>query len=233
MRISPDIQRSIFIDYFRHSYRNIMVIYALHERLKNRLDDYYPSEEHIIKIKTDISAIYPEAFISDPGKCALIHNFMLVVRNANIELDIAIRHLVNKNISSEIKERDLSKIKSRIEYNICRTMEILDSGFSAGSETITPLQHVTVNAIDIINNDTAWTSYLERAKRDMEEGRIEPLYTDAESQFIMALFPDGDQEKIKSFLNQLNIHIWAMLYRPGEIALLPYNTSLNPIIGPE
>lgn len=242
MRITPEIQLGILWDIFRHSYRNIMVIYALHERIRNRLDSYYPAVEHIDKLRINEEYLYPEAFVGNALDCGTFIQYKFNIRNGNIELGIAAQRLVARDTHHTVKERDLNKIKSRIEYTIMRTAQTIKELYGISNLEIAKqaLDYVNKRAIEKI--DKGDSKLLGDIADRYDRGLIPQFYTADNSELIKALFPVSDDimdndmanndTKIDGFIRKLNIHIHLMLQKSGEICIIPFDTS-KPILQSE
>lgn len=235
-RISPQVQREILLDYYRHTYRNIMVVYALERRIRGRYDHYYPAEEHIYKLRSELSAVFPEIFIDDPEKCREMHDFKFNLRNPNIELDVAVSHFLNPNISAKVKERDMARIKQRLERIIESTTHIITNhlGYTRHQLAREALKYVRARAVDKINHEEGKDDYVSRAREIVNREDFEPLYEGgADSSYIKALFPDGDEAEIREFVTELNVHILTWLLCPDEIVIIPFDKEKPFINSPE
>ncbi len=226
MRISPEIQKDLLIDIFRHSYRNIMVLYAVEARLKDHLDTHYPSEEHIQKLKVNNEAIYPEAFVYEPVKCRVMENFKLNLRNTNIEIDVITDHLKDPNMHIEIKRRDLQLLKKRIEYVIKRTDEVIKDLWGEKHKDIinSAIEYVDEKAAVRNTEIEEFEQLMNRAYELLDKGELYPFYTSKDSEFTKVFFCNKELE-IHQFLRKLNANIYAMINSQGRICLIPYNNT--------
>ncbi len=235
MRITPEIQYEIFMDFFRHTYRNIMVVYALSERMRGKYKEYYPSEEHIAKLRTNEDSIYPEAFVGDKNKCSIVHNLKYNIRNRNIELDIMLSHFKDEKVHYKVKERDMELLKTQIEYSAKRIVAV---ACKACEKTKTELaedarQYVEKEAAN--RNDDDNKELLLEIGDKLDSGELSPLYTSDTSDFIKALFLEKDQrttedqQATKKFLRKLNQNIYLMLKRPDMICIIPFDTNKDLI----
>ena len=106
-------QREKFRDLSRHEYRNLCCALAAAIKFfdsangeeKNRLT--YPSESNLKKLK-----VQPEDIVLsiDSDVAALISEVRLLLRNYNIEIDVASQHLSRKNISDDSLLRDFDNL---------------------------------------------------------------------------------------------------------------------------
>lgn len=106
-------QRNILIDLIRHFYRNAVVTRAIQWKLQRRNFKAYPSEEHMIKLKVPMETIHLDA--TDVNYGAMM-DLYLKLRNYNIEVDVAISHLVSTTIDEDTKQRDLATLMMKPGY---------------------------------------------------------------------------------------------------------------------
>ncbi|MDE6160512.1 MAG: hypothetical protein K2F77_02505 [Muribaculaceae bacterium] len=221
MRISPETQLGIFIDYLRDTYRNICVVYALDLRLRGQFDKYYPSEDHLKKLCIDEDSIYTTTFVDNSDKCGDLHRFKINARNANIEYGVITTHLLNKNLPVNIKEDDIQKLKERLEYTVKRLVKTIESVWGIKPEELAPmaLKVVKPKAADK-NKDSE--KYKEcYAEYDASLNR-QPLYDVDNSEYLKVLFPEGDSDERSEFIHRLNQNIYAEAHIPGLIRLIPF-----------
>lgn len=108
--INKVMQEQILKDLIRHFYRNLVVLGAIRLKLEGQYSSYYPSEEHILKLKVLPEDVKIDRFTSTPEHYQILHMFELQLRNFDIEVDVAMVHLKNKNISHDVKLRDLDNL---------------------------------------------------------------------------------------------------------------------------
>lgn len=125
MKITPESQRSLLLDYVRHFYADLIVISAIEHKLNSRFDEYYPSEEHLLKLKADLDALHPATFYEHAEKYSAIHNLLLLLRNFNLEVDVAIKHLCDRNVFDPAKKRDINTLKFKTSLIAQRTIETI------------------------------------------------------------------------------------------------------------
>lgn len=135
-RITPDIQKGILKDFFRHSYKNLIILTAIRIRLRQEgYDNFYPAEYHITKLQTGEDCIYPEVFIDNDYFCGRLHEMKLFVRNGNLEIKEVLEHLKNPNLDSKYKERGIDLINKRIKDIMDRAGSILKELYGMDEET--------------------------------------------------------------------------------------------------
>lgn len=120
-------QREKFKDLSRHEYRNLCCALASAIRFfdqpngseKNRLE--YPSESNLQKLK-----VQPEDIVLsiDSDVAALIVEVRLLLRNYNIEIDVASQHLTKKSISDAAIHKDFDNLLFKPLYLIRRAYDL-------------------------------------------------------------------------------------------------------------
>lgn len=109
-KVSKDTQVGLLIDYIRHFYANLVVVNAIKIKMGDEFDTQYPSQEHILKLAIDYEALHPEAFFRHKDEYNTIHDLLLLVRNFNIEVDVANLHLSSQDVATVAKRRDLNTL---------------------------------------------------------------------------------------------------------------------------
>lgn len=132
--INRDFQFLIMKDLIRHLYRNKIVLRATTLKLQEvGFDAYYPSEEHLLKLKVFPEDLRITRFSSTSTHYDKLLEFELKFRNFNIEVDVALNHLKQPDISQKIKERDLDVLEFKSGYltkEILKLMGILGFDFN-------------------------------------------------------------------------------------------------------
>lgn len=253
LQITPLSQLGLLIDLVRHSYMNIAVIYAVDgkmEELKKTLptsepyDIYYPSEEHIIKLRSDDTAISPAVFASDPARSGELQRFRFNLRNANLELEVVCKHLCDPDLVAEIKRRDIEMIKYRIDYNIQKIGEIMRKLWGKSPEEIarTVLDYVNINAAQKKSNDNDpdYTKLLTEADRYFGNSTGKYFYKGFKkdgkrTELLKLLFPRKEEEspteEENKFLRRLNQNIYINMHKCNGkfIRLIPYK-KINKVM---
>lgn len=125
-QLSEEGQRLLLIDYLRHFYCNHVILLTLEKLMDGRFDTHYPSEEHLLKLKVDQDAIHLEAFNRDASRYGQMHKLLLMLRNYNIDVDVAVTHLTDPTIDKYFKIRDLNTLINKtcsLSQNIFDKME--------------------------------------------------------------------------------------------------------------
>ena len=102
-----------FRDLTRHEYRNLVVVlttamkFFADNNAKNGMRKAYPSESHILKLQAA-----PEDFVLDinPQMAATVSEMRLLLRNYNIEINVACNHLSRPAINDDAVNRDYDNL---------------------------------------------------------------------------------------------------------------------------
>lgn len=125
-RITHLSQQGLLEDMVRHLYRNMVVTYAIKTKLDVLgWDKYYPSEEHLIKLRVPIENIHLEAFYDDGRVYSIINHLYLLLRNYNTEIDIALLHFPQAGLDTAVKRRDLDTLLFKPGFLTEKIMELL------------------------------------------------------------------------------------------------------------
>lgn len=125
-RISLETQKGLMIDLVRHLYRNLVVTYAIKTKLKHfGCDKYYPSEEHLLKLKVPVENLHLDAFYGNNEIYAKINKLYLLLRNYNVEIDVALNHFPQREIDASIKEHDLATLMFKPGFLVGEIIEFL------------------------------------------------------------------------------------------------------------
>lgn len=104
-----------FKDLTRHLYRNLVCTSAaiLHYRDKNNLEDgnkkAYPSESNFQKLKTMPDDVILDIDAND-RTYAKLHELRLLLRNYNVEIDVASQHISRQNICEKVLTQDFDNL---------------------------------------------------------------------------------------------------------------------------
>ncbi|MDE6265268.1 MAG: hypothetical protein K2M11_09025 [Paramuribaculum sp.] len=139
MKITPESQRQILKDLIRHYYRNLIIITAVENKINNRYDELYPSEEHLLKLAVCLEDLHPAAFYNQAAHYQEIHNLTAKMRNFNIELDTATKHLCSAVIPAQIKKHDFATLKFKMSFLAKETFGTIEKIWSNRSQNIRKL----------------------------------------------------------------------------------------------
>lgn len=124
--VSIEDQRNKFKDFARHEYRNLVVVMTTAVKFfskANQLNGYrtsYPSESHVLKLQAG-----PEDFVLDIDSkmAATVSEMRLLLRNYNIEIEVACKHLQRVAINNDALYRDYDNLIFKplfLVKNACR-----------------------------------------------------------------------------------------------------------------
>ena len=105
--LNADAQYGIMIDLVRHLYRNLVVMWAITNKMRASNYTTYPSEIHLTKAKIPLQDIHLELFAGNKEAYSTMNEMVLLLRNYNLELDVAMKHFAQKGLKSEVKEYDI------------------------------------------------------------------------------------------------------------------------------
>lgn len=113
---SVDDQVNRFKDFARHEYRNLVVVMATavkffsKENQSNGHRIAYPSEIHILKLQAG-----PDDFVLDVDSqiAGTVTEMRLLLRNFNIEINVACKHLQRHGINKDVLYRDYYNLMFR------------------------------------------------------------------------------------------------------------------------
>ena len=109
-RLTENQQYNLLLDMIRHLYRNFVVSYGLKEKMRIQGYTYYPSEEHLQKLKVNLNDIHLELFYRKEELHKKMNELYLMLRNYNLEIDVFCNHFKNPTIDEKTKDRDLGTL---------------------------------------------------------------------------------------------------------------------------
>ena len=149
LRASFNVQKGQFDDLIRHLYRNLVCTLAFSQKVleesthkkatnilkkvcntlirKKEAHNEYPSEEHLLKLKVlpeDI--LHLEKYNNNSDIYTKMHELKLLLRNYDTEIDTALMHLKNKNVTLEEVKNDLDTLVYKPLHLINKIREITD-----------------------------------------------------------------------------------------------------------
>lgn len=233
MKITPESQKQILIDYIRHYYRNLVIICAVETKLNKRFDKYYPSQEHLLKLKVSLDDLHPAAFYNHSEKYHAIHELVTKMRNFNTEIDVATIHLCDKNVSFEAKLRDFATLKFKMGYLAKETLNTIyalwnlddNKGNAEQREKIlSEVKKVLEKALESYNEKE-----LEEAEEHMSKQEDKYPYFNVSTFYTETVFKS--EEEKKHFLYYINCNIYAEMTAKNtngfdnseKIFLIPFN----------
>lgn len=112
VKITLKGQVELLSDYVRHFYANLVITEAIKTKHENAgLMTCYPSEEHFLKLQADTDPLHPEIFYRNIEKYNSIHNLLVILRNYNLETEVACKHICDRVVPTEAKERDYKTLE--------------------------------------------------------------------------------------------------------------------------
>lgn len=110
--IKSSFQSKILSDLIRHMYRNKVCVCATRWKLSEEgFEKFYPSEEHLLKLKLLPEDLRFDRFDNTPDYYDILHELELKFRNFDVEVDVALAHLKEQRIDTETKQRDLKVLE--------------------------------------------------------------------------------------------------------------------------
>lgn len=125
-RLTLVSQRNMLMDMIRHLYRNMVIVWAICNKLQKCVFAKYPSEEHLIKLKAPLENIHLDAFFGDDDNYMAMNDLYLKLRNYNDEITVALIHLSNKTIDNATKLRDISTLLFKSGFLTFRIVETVN-----------------------------------------------------------------------------------------------------------
>lgn len=227
MKITPESQRQILIDYIRHYYRNLVIICAVESKLGNRFDEYYPSEEHLLKLKVELDDLHPAAFYNHSDKYKAIHKLLTLMRNFNTEIDVATSHICDRNVWKEAKKRDFATLKFKMGLLAENTFDTINAIWPKTLEN--NFKEVKSTLTDALGRDYNKIELPEAIEKMKNVENKMPYFKNEKTFFTKTIFSSKDE--IEQFLFKLNCNIYAEIHAKNsngfdnseKIFLIPFN----------
>lgn len=215
MKITEESQKEILIDYIRHFYFNLIIVCAIESKLDRRFNEYYPSEEHLLKLKVDLDDLHPAAFYNHSEKYHELHELLVMMRNYNTEIDVALLHLCNQMVFDKAKQRDFNTLKFKMSLLSEKTHKTIDKLWpNKANENLESIRdYIKTKAQN--RNDFTPEKYIEQGQHK--------YYSNLNNYFVKTLFhSDPDL-----FLDTLNYNIHSELTtdnteNSSRILLIPF-----------
>lgn len=238
MKITPESQRELLIEYGRHFYCNLIVICALEAKLNNRFQEYYPAEEHLLKLKIDLDSLHTGIFFNHIKNFSNLNQLKVKMRNFNEEIDVIIRHLTQQKLAGYVKERDFNTLKFKMGYLTKQVLDTIDKLWPGQKQKHSADMRKYVEGCAYSRNTDS-----ESGKLLIEQGKKYFLHNPRffscdcnRSEIIETLFyrqdntrPYADQtlREIDSFIERLNLNIFAELkgtnsFGSPKLFLIPF-----------
>ncbi|WP_298653875.1 hypothetical protein [uncultured Proteiniphilum sp.] len=164
-QIKRTFQAKILSDLIRHMYRNKVCICATHWKLQEEgFDKYYPSEEHLLKLKLLPEDLRFDRFDNTPAYYDILHELELKFRNFNIEVDVSLEHLKQQNIDEKTKIRDLEVLEFKSQLltsdiiNLMHTLKLPVVEEENKSSGESPLKYTPMES-DNADQNSLWKKF--------------------------------------------------------------------------
>ena len=189
-RLTIELQKKLLIDMIRHLYRNMVVTYTMKHKLEACGYEYYPSEEHLVKLKIPMENIHLDIFYYKDDDYMKMYELYLKFRNYNEEIDLACRHLCSGDVDRLVKERDMATLLFKPGFLTSGIVAVLKA-ISDGSDNVNydDKARMTIkNAHDanVARNGRCAEpdSYV---RYEIEDDYIKTLYKDTSEEFFNML----------------------------------------------
>ena len=126
-QVSLNVQRDFLFDLVRHLYRNMVVMWAITNMVRENKYKIYPSSLHLLKAQIPIDDIHPELFVNNDDKYKIVNKLLLQARNYNIELEEASKVFENSDLSDEVKEYYIKTLLLKPAQISNLVIEVLES----------------------------------------------------------------------------------------------------------
>jgi len=108
--LNIEVQYEIIINLILQLYRNMVIIWAISNKIRLHKYTSYPSAVHFLKAKISLDDLHLELFLDDKFKYGVMNELATFLRNYNIELDVANTHLSDKKLSEQVKNYEISTL---------------------------------------------------------------------------------------------------------------------------
>ena len=221
VRASYNAQKGVFAGLVRHLYRNLVATLAFSRKLleNNAYKDYYPSEEHLLKLEMPFEGLQLENYNDNPDLYKKVHGLKLVFRNYNIEADIAMTHLKNSSPDKDVMMADLGTLIFKPLFLVYKILEVT-------SQMVT-LWEKNGKKSDAYKNilSTMICEHIKKAAK-WEEGKFA---TDSYINLKDKVIKEEGAQKGKNLYGELR-RSWKMLAYDEEDKLKKVPGFVNPIL---
>lgn len=225
MKITPESQKEILEDYCRHFYRNLVIICAIENKLNERFNRFYPSEEHLLKLKVDLDDLHPAAFYNHHDRYRAIQELLVKMRNFNTEVEVAKSHLCDRKVDHDTKKRDFATLKFKMSFLSEKTYETLCKLWPKDDWNM--LQSIKKVVLSQADKDVE--KYPDNVKELMMANNPTPYFNNTDIFFTQKMLDTEEEFKIrkenkeeqknkksgrplngecKDFMVKLNVSIW-------------------------
>ena len=201
--ISQDAQRHLLCELLRHLYRNYVITYTMRTKMENMNYKAYPSEEHFVKLKIPTENIHLEAFYGENEKFQLLHVLYLNFRNYNNEVEIALKHITDPNISKDTKNDDFAMLEFKISFLTGKIIQTIYDVWGKEDKIRNEMRNAIrislsgqTNAndnIDVPNSD----DFIHLTLSDLKNTSYTKLYSNEELEKVLDTFNEDVHEERK------------------------------------
>lgn len=203
-RVDKECQYRLFQDIIRHLYRNKVCTMAMKIKTEIKSEEdkknaqtryYYPSEEHILKLKLLPSDIHLEEYYRDAETYQKLHEMELLLRNYNIEVDSAFMHIPNAEISKETKNRDYGTLNFKAGFLTERLIELMNKMWT-DKDNLHEAQTLIYESQQKTQEENAQNMMQGNDRKKYENEIANMISKEAESdEYTTYVFPDNADKK--------------------------------------
>ena len=188
--------QNLMLDMVRHLYRNLVVSYAIRERIRQKKYMAYPSEMHLKKMEVNLNNIDLHIFLERTEDYIALSRLHDLLRNYHSELEVIKDHLKDKTLKPEIKEVYLNVLLFKCEFLTKMIIETLTKIWPNSNR----------NFYNEAKTIIATTQTEQRSENDTDAS-IENIELNPSSYYLTKLFVDDP----KFFIKHLNINVFVEL----------------------
>lgn len=241
MKITPESQRKLLIEYGRHFYCNLIIICAIEAKLNKRFSLYYPSEEHLVKLKVDLNGLHTAAFFNHIEHFSSLNKLQVKLRNFNSEIDVILGHLTQQEFPVEGKERDFNTLKFKMGYLTDTVFKTLNEIWTDNEKKHSAYMREYINREAESRNmrSNEGKALMEQAKKYFESHPLIFTCDYNNSELIASLFYRNKKEEpyssaakteIDNFIKLLNYNIYTEIhglnsFNSPKIYLVPFTNK--------
>jgi hypothetical protein len=158
-RLTPWAYRALLYDLVRHLYRNkicTLSMWAKYNYYKKKGEEYYPSDEHYLKLQIPSTDIRSNQYNHRNGRRRKIHEIELLFRNYNLEVEVAMSHIKDDSVDETVKQNDFKNLFAKTGSLSMRIVDFL----ATGKFWFTPKRRIYRKAFMMIKNSSEDTANL-------------------------------------------------------------------------
>ena len=172
------VQVATLTDLHRHLYRNLVCSCAAINKYRSQATmEKYPSESNMLKLKT-----LPDDILlsidADKLTYKKMHEYKLLLRNYNLEIQCSIEHLSKKGIDPECLKEDFDNLLFKPLHLISESINLI-SLVKQQEEADTRFYGIRSkvgNAIEALRNKESYKDVAKKRKEHQEIRRLEGIY---------------------------------------------------------